>query len=78
MSPYTVITNVRGIGVADMAHALLSGRPHRANGDLAFHVLEIMEGFMVSSREGRHIDINSSCDRPTPLDRTLPYGVLDE
>ena len=34
--------NSRGLGVADMAHALQSGRPHRANGDLAYHVLDAM------------------------------------
>ena len=34
--------NSRGIGVADMAYALRSGRPHRASGELAFHVLDIM------------------------------------
>ena len=76
--PYGATDLSRGIGVADMAHALLSGRSHRASGDLAFHVLEVMEGFIASSREGRHIDITSSCDRPDPLFKTLPYGVLDE
>ena len=44
------------IGVADMAHAIRSGRPHRASGDLAFHVLEVMEAFQRSSDEERHRD----------------------
>ena len=45
--------NFRIIGVADMAHAIRTGRPHRASGDLAFHVLEVMEAFQRSSDE-RH------------------------
>src|SRR5262249_44744920 len=35
--------NYRSIGLADMAHAIRSDRPHRASGDLALHVLEVME-----------------------------------
>ena len=32
----------RGYGLADMAHAIETDRPHRASGALALHVLEIM------------------------------------
>ena len=32
----------RGIGVADMAYGLLYDRPHRASGDLAYHVLYVL------------------------------------
>ena len=32
----------RGIGVLDMARAIRAGRPHRATGALAFHVLDTM------------------------------------
>ena len=41
------------LGLADMAQAIRSGRPHRASGELAFHVLEVMEAFQRSSDEGR-------------------------
>ncbi|MDD5599926.1 MAG: Gfo/Idh/MocA family oxidoreductase, partial [Victivallaceae bacterium] len=37
--------NMRSIGAADMAKAISTGRKHRASGELAFHVLEIMEAF---------------------------------
>ncbi|BCL79373.1 oxidoreductase [Ktedonobacteria bacterium brp13] len=60
--------NSRGIGLADMAHATHSGRQHRANGELAYHVLDIMEAFHDSSREEKHITLTSSCQRPAPLD----------
>ncbi|MBZ9938713.1 Gfo/Idh/MocA family oxidoreductase [Mesorhizobium sp. BR1-1-16] len=59
--------NFRVIGVADMADAIRTGRPHRANGDLAFHVLEVMEAFQRSSDEGRHIAMTTRPERPAPL-----------
>ena len=68
----------RGVGVADMAYALRSGRPHRANGDLTFHVLDIMHAIHDASNEGRHIDLESTCQKPAPLPLDLPPYTLDE
>lgn len=59
--------NARGLGIADMAYAMRSGRQHRANGEMAFHVLDIIESFMQSSTEGRHMTLASTCTRPEPL-----------
>ncbi|MDQ2995609.1 MAG: gfo/Idh/MocA family oxidoreductase, partial [Chloroflexota bacterium] len=59
--------NSRGLGVADMADAIRTGRTHRANGELAYHVLDLMHTIHDASREGRHIDMTSSCARPEPL-----------
>ena len=59
--------NSRGIGVADMAYALRTGHKHRANGALAYHVLDIMQSFDESSRANKHIELTSMCDRPEPL-----------
>lgn len=56
--------NERGIGVADMAHAILNGKAHRANGELAYHVLEAMHGFLNSSRDSAYYRMESSCVRP--------------
>jgi predicted dehydrogenase len=69
--------NSRGIGVADMAAAIKSGRPHRASGALALHVLDIMEGFHDSSREGRHYAPDASPDRPAPLPLALPPDSVE-
>jgi len=74
---YGYTENSRGLGVADMAYALRSGRSHRANGEMAYHVLDIMEAFHDASREGRHIELSSSCDRPAPLPLGLRPGTLD-
>lgn len=67
----------RGIGVADMAHALRTGRPHRASGELAYHVLEVLTSLERSSDEGVAVEIASRCQRPTPLPLGLLVGELD-
>jgi predicted dehydrogenase len=65
--------NSRGVGVADMAQAIATGRAHRANGKMAYHVLDLMHTFHDSSREGRHITMESSCERPA----AFPAGIQD-
>ena len=67
----------RGLGVADLAQAVVSGRPHRASGELALHVLEIMETIHTASDEGRHITLHSACERPAPFSAGLDDGVVD-
>ncbi|WP_308636026.1 Gfo/Idh/MocA family protein [Paenibacillus silvisoli] len=59
--------NNRGIGVADMARAIREGGQHRANGEMAYHVLEAMHGVHDASREGRHYVMESTCERPEPM-----------
>lgn len=59
--------NSRGLGVADMAAALLRKRAHRANGAMALHVLEIMHGIHEASRTGRYRVLKTRCDRPAAL-----------
>jgi len=67
----------RGIGVADMAYALIYGRPHRASGELAYHILDVMHAFGDASQTGKHIDIQSTCLQPTALPLGLAPGKLD-
>lgn len=70
--------NKWGIGVADMAHAIRGNRPHRASGENALHVLEVMHSFFESAKDGKHVSINSPFTRPAPLPRGLKEDVLDE
>ena len=39
----------RGLGIDDLAESLRHGRPHRASGDLALHVLEVAETAAVAA-----------------------------
>jgi predicted dehydrogenase len=78
MPPEFVVGYGRSVGLADMAYAVRSGRKHRASGDLAFAVLEMMQGFLDSSRTGKQIYLKAKYDRPAPMPAELPYGTLDE
>ncbi|WP_411343045.1 Gfo/Idh/MocA family protein [Paenibacillus sp. WLX1005] len=53
------ISNERGKGLNEMVSAIYDNRPHRASGELAFHVLEVMHAFQRSSLEGKHVIIES-------------------
>jgi len=57
----------RGLGVVDLAQAVGDGRPHRANGSLAYHVLNFIHAVHDASREGRHVELTSTCERPAPM-----------
>lgn len=68
----------RSVGLADMAQALRSGRPHRASGEQAFAVLDLMQGFLDSARDGRAREPVSPFQRPAPMLADLPFGTLDD
>ncbi len=59
--------NSRGLGVADMAYALRTGRPHRASGELTYHVLDIMHAIHDAAALGRQVTLDSGIARPDPL-----------
>jgi predicted dehydrogenase len=59
--------NSRGLGLADMAQAIQHGRPHRASGELGYHVLDIMQSILESAEMGRRLELSSQCPRPEPM-----------
>jgi predicted dehydrogenase len=59
--------NSRGLGLTDMISAMRSSRLHRANGEMAYHVIDVIESLLQSSAEGRHITLSSSCQPPEPF-----------
>jgi len=67
----------RGLGVLDMAYALLNGRPHRTKGDLVFHVTEALLAFDEAAKEGKPYKMTSTCEVPPSLPVGLPFGVMD-
>lgn len=68
-------TNSRGIGVADLAYAIAEGRPHRASGELAFHVLETMHAIYESATSGHRLSLESTITRPDALPVVWPEGA---
>jgi predicted dehydrogenase len=67
----------RSVGAADMAKAILTKRDHRVSGERAYAVLDIMQGFIDSSDNGRAYNIKAKYTRPAPMPTGLPLGELD-
>jgi predicted dehydrogenase len=74
----TTALSSRGTGVLDMARALRERRPHRAQGLLAYHVLDTMIAIAESVESRTFVDVASSVDKPPllpedwdPLARTV-------
>jgi predicted dehydrogenase len=63
----TKALSFRGTGVLDMARALREGRPHRAQGALAYHVLDTMIAIAESVESRAFVEIDSSVDKPPLL-----------
>lgn len=59
--------NYRMLGVADLARALQENRKPRASGELALHVLEIMEAILASGESGQSVSIGGDLVRPPLL-----------
>jgi len=57
----------RGIGAAEMAWAIIHGRPNRASKEMGLHVLEMIQGMFVSSGSSAFYQLESSFEQPAPL-----------
>ena len=77
--PHTFVEGYgRSVGLADMAQAIQSGRPHRCNGEQALSVLELMQGFLTSSETNQAVIPKVGYTRPAPMPAHLPFGTLDK
>ncbi|MES0032307.1 Gfo/Idh/MocA family oxidoreductase [Mesorhizobium sp. M0040] len=68
--------NYRMLGVADLSHALTTGRKPRASGDLALHVLEIMEAILASGESRESVAVNGAVDQPPLLGEDEATSLL--
>ncbi len=59
--------NARGIGALELALATAAGRPARAGGALAAHVIEVLDGAVAAAAGGRRQDVESRPERPARL-----------
>jgi predicted dehydrogenase len=62
----------RGYGLAEMA-TTARGTELRAGGQIAFHVLDVMESLLAAARSGQSVTVRSSCERPP----VVPLSSLD-
>lgn len=62
-----IIANYRGIGLSDMVNSISIGKKNRCSFDLAYHVLEVMDGILKSSLNSTIYKTSTTCDRPNYL-----------
>lgn len=68
--------NSRGLGVSDMARCILDGGSFRCDASTAVHAIEIMEKIHQSSHEKTFKMLESTCNRPEPLQEGLKPGEV--
>jgi predicted dehydrogenase len=66
--PATGPANGRGMGVLDLARSLRAGVPHRAQGALAYHVVDTLVSISESAESGTFVGVESSA----PASQALP------
>ncbi|MTH78474.1 Gfo/Idh/MocA family protein [Paracoccus aestuariivivens] len=69
--------NYRGLGLADMADAIVTKRDHRASGALALHALDVIESLLRAASTGRAEALATTCDRPAPLPTGTATGQIN-
>ena len=69
--------NYRILGVAEMASAIRTNRPHRASDEMALHTVEVMEAIVSGGGSGKPVPISSHCERPRALQPLPRFGTLD-
>lgn len=66
----------RGLGVVELARAIRAGVPERASGELALHVLDIMQSTEQSTEAREAITLVTSATQPEPMPAEWdPWGA---
>ena len=60
-------SNYRGIGLSEMIYAIENNKPHRCSGELAFHVLDIIDTVIHATKKNQEVEIKSTCKKPEPM-----------
>ncbi|WP_432574415.1 Gfo/Idh/MocA family protein [Kineococcus sp. SYSU DK005] len=63
----TKALSTRGTGALEMARAIRAGRPHRVQGALAHHVVDVMISIDESIRSRSFVDVTSTVEAAEPL-----------
>ena len=69
--------NSRGLGLADMAKALRTGRASRESWRQTLHVLEILTAFEKSSQTGSYLPLETHYERGAAMANGPVRGILD-
>ena len=70
------IANYRGIGLSEMVNSIKNKKKSRCSLDLSLHVLEIMEGILVSAANKSIYSLSTTCEQPPYLnDNEIKYLI---
>ncbi|KAA9151788.1 Gfo/Idh/MocA family oxidoreductase [Microbacterium lushaniae] len=58
----------RGMGVVELARAIRAGRPERASGRLALHVVDVMQTTIEAATTGTALGVHTTVAAPPPLE----------
>jgi len=72
------LDNSRGVGVADLCRAIANDRPQRAHGDMAYHVVDVINSVIEASDQKTHVTLQSTCAQPAPLPTGLADWTIDD
>lgn len=70
--------NCRGIGAADMAWALRTGRKSRLSFEMGYHALEVMKAVVQSSKDGSTKHLTTDFELPCPISTEHYGGACEE
>ena len=56
--------NYRGVGLAEMINCIDSNKKHRCNGELALHVLDMIDSTIRSAKISKPIELSTNCEQP--------------
>ncbi len=69
--------NMRGLGVSDLASAIIHGRKPRLSAELSRHVLEALLGAKISSDTDKPYKMTTTCERPSAVPAGLECWAID-
>jgi len=76
VEPATAKGYGRSVGLADMAQAIIENRPHRCSLEQAFTVLDVMQGFLDSSKSGQWYTVGGGYERTEPMPVGAEFGKM--
>ena len=71
-----MMANYRASGLADMALAIVGGRPHRCSLEMSLHAVEVMTGILQSGETGKFVAMRTTCERPAALSPAEARAML--
>jgi len=60
-------SNYRGAGLSEMINAIENKKLHRCSGELALHVIDIIDSTMIAAANKQELEMRTICPKPEPF-----------